>query len=257
MNEKTVYDQIKEKPLELVWSDNAHLETKKRGPYLTGKTKKSIYFDKYGPSGSFTKAAKGTAKITTYLNKSTSDDFTEVLDDAENEGWNKLALNERIKNLKIELQKQQKELMVTEYNKKRAIFEYLRRLDENGRGKEKASKEAAELVYIEHALFKARTIQYWVNYWLQYNHLPVSRQGKHQKTVQLIDDEDVAEECYSWIRSQGGTTTPLKFKEFIKQKLLINAEIMKKKTISMAISARWLNVLGFSFQSQKQGKNIY
>ena len=54
--------------------------------------------------------------------------------------------------------------MVTEYNKKRAIFEYLRRLDENGRGKEKASKEAAELVYIEHALFKARTIQYWANY---------------------------------------------------------------------------------------------
>ena len=91
MNEKAVYDQIKEKPLELVWPDNAHLETKKRGPYLTRKMKKSTYFDKYGPSGSFTKAAKGTAKITTYLNKPTPDDFTEVLNDAENEGWDKLA----------------------------------------------------------------------------------------------------------------------------------------------------------------------
>ena len=61
--------------------------------------KKSTYFDKYGPSGSFTKAAKGTAKITTYLNKPTPDDLTDVLDDAENEGWNKLVLNEKIKNL--------------------------------------------------------------------------------------------------------------------------------------------------------------
>src|SRR5271154_5446931 len=45
---------------ELVWSNNACLEKKKRGPYLAGKTKKSTYFNKYGPSGSFTKAAKGT-----------------------------------------------------------------------------------------------------------------------------------------------------------------------------------------------------
>src|SRR5215470_14807751 len=47
----------------LVWSSNAQLEQKKRGPYLTGITKKSTYFDKYGPSGSFTRAAKGTLNI--------------------------------------------------------------------------------------------------------------------------------------------------------------------------------------------------
>ena len=48
-------------------------------------------------SGSFTRAAKGTTKISTYLNKSIPDDFTEVLNDAENEGWDKLALNEKSK----------------------------------------------------------------------------------------------------------------------------------------------------------------
>ena len=48
-----------------------------------------------------------------------------------------------------------------------AISEYLRRLDENERGKVKASEEAAELVYIEYAPFKVRAIQYWGNYWLQ------------------------------------------------------------------------------------------
>ena len=46
------------KKVELVWSNNAYLERKKRGPYLTGKTKKSTYFDKYEPSGSFTKELK-------------------------------------------------------------------------------------------------------------------------------------------------------------------------------------------------------
>src|SRR6266498_5639488 len=59
----------KEDKYKLVWSDNAEFEQKKRGPYLIGKTKKSIYFDKYGPSGSFTKAAKGTIKISTLINK--------------------------------------------------------------------------------------------------------------------------------------------------------------------------------------------
>ncbi|CAG8722282.1 5304_t:CDS:1, partial [Ambispora leptoticha] len=47
-------------------------------------------------------------------------------------------------------------------------------------------------------------------------------------------------------------TTPLKFKEFIKEKLLVNSGILKKNIISIATAARWLNVLGYFFQSQKQ-----
>lgn len=247
------------KPLELNWTVDAYLEKKKRGPYLTGKTKKSTHFDKYGPSGSFTKAAKGTAKITTFMKKSQSvpDDFDEILDMDDDEEQNHLDLIEKIENLKTELVKQQKTLTVTEYNKKRAVFEYLKRLDDNGKGKMKASIEAAKLVFIEYAPYKPRTIQYWANFWLKYNHLPVSRQGKHQKMVRLIDEEDIAEECHTWIRSQGGTTTPLKFKEFIEQKLLINTGITKKKTICVDTAARWLNVLGYFFQSQKQGKPFF
>lgn len=68
----------------------------------------------------------------------------------------------------------------------------MRRLDDNGRGKTKASIEVAQLVYIDSAPYRARTIRYWANYWFQYNHLPISRQGKHQKTMRLIDDEDIA-----------------------------------------------------------------
>ncbi len=97
--------------------------------------------------------------------QSIPDDFDEVLDDMENEEQNhQLDLNKRIENLKMELKEQQKSLTVTEYNKKRAIFEYLKRLDEIG--KQKASIEAAQLVFIESAPFRARTIRYWGNYWL-------------------------------------------------------------------------------------------
>ena len=140
------------------------MKQKKCEFYLTGKTKKSTYFDKYRPSGSFTKAAIGTANILTLINKHKSipDDFDEVLDDMKNEEFNHTLLNlkERVKNLKVELKEKQKSLTVTEYNKKRAIFEYLRRLDDNGNEKVKASMEAAKLVFIESALYRAKTIRY-------------------------------------------------------------------------------------------------
>ncbi|CAH1770324.1 11282_t:CDS:2, partial [Entrophospora sp. SA101] len=57
----------------------------------------------------------------------------------------------------------------------------------------------------------------------------VSRQGKHQKTIRIIDDEDIAEKCHMWI----GTITPLKFKNFVEQKLLVENGITKKKDISV------------------------
>jgi len=108
-------------------------------------------------------------------------------------------LKERIENLKVKLKENQRSLTVTEYNKKQAIFEYLKRLDNNGNGKVKASMEAAKLVFIESALHRAKTIYYWTNYWLQYNYLPISYQDKYQKIVHLIDDEDIVEKCHIWI----------------------------------------------------------
>ena len=85
-----------------------------------------------------------------------------------NEEFNHTLLNlkERVENLKVELKEKQKSLTVTEYNKKWAIFEYLRRLDDNGNGKVKASMEAAKLVFIESTPYRAKTIRYWANYWL-------------------------------------------------------------------------------------------
>ncbi len=95
------------------------------------------------------------------------------IDDIKNEEQNNL--KKKIESLKIKLKEKQKLLTVIEYNKKQAIFEYLKKLDNNEKGMVKASIEAVELVFIESASYRVRTIQYWANYWLQYNHLSINR----------------------------------------------------------------------------------
>ena len=61
-----IEEEIKNRLLEigLSWKQNTHLEKKIRGPYLTKKTPKSTYYNKYDPNGTWTKTSKGTSKIT-------------------------------------------------------------------------------------------------------------------------------------------------------------------------------------------------
>ena len=107
-------------------------------------------------------------------------------------------------------------MTITEYNKKRAIYEYLTRLNN---GKMHASLEAAKMVFVDGGPWKARRIRYYANYWLLNNKFPVSRHGKHQKTIRLIDDEDIAEKCRIWIHKQNFKATPTTFKEFVEKEL--------------------------------------
>ncbi|CAB4446638.1 unnamed protein product [Rhizophagus irregularis] len=86
-------------------------------------------------------------------------------------------MTEKIKELKEQLEKQYSQLTVTEYNYKRAIFEYLTLLNSNNRyGQMDISLEIAQKIFIN-----------------------ASKYEKHQKTVRVIDDEDVAEKCHVWI----------------------------------------------------------
>ena len=86
---------------------------------MTGKTKKSTFYDKYGPSGSFTLAAKGTAKITKFLqpvNNDASpellpDDFLEVLNDIDDEEQiQQFSIQEKLEILKEKFHAQKKNL---------------------------------------------------------------------------------------------------------------------------------------------------
>jgi len=250
------------KELKLEWKENVQLEKTKRGPYMRGKTPKSTYYDKYGPSGSFTKAAAGNEKITSLFKVQTKDPeqfryntTEEALSDSEEEkiNLNNYLIKEKITELKDQLEKKHKEMNVIEYNQKRAIYEYLVLLDDKGCGRIDASLQVAKKVFIGAGPWKAQKIRYAANYWLLNNKLPMSRHGKHQKTVRLIDDEDVAEKCQVWIREKNYHATPSSFKTFIEQNLLPNIGIAKKKDISLSTAKRWLNILGYTFKLHHQG----
>ncbi|GBC21156.2 hypothetical protein RIR_jg24235.t1 [Rhizophagus irregularis DAOM 181602=DAOM 197198] len=259
--EKEKNTQSKLMMIELEWDVNNEFEKKKRGPYSACKTPKSTYYDKWGPSGSFTKAAFGTSKITSFfpVYKAQSNTDHNIENESEQSGSEEenickvTNIDARMKALKEELGSQHNKMKVNEYNKKRAIFEYLKLSDENGGGKMEASLNVARMVFVDGGVWKARQIRNWANYWLLHNALPISYQGKHQKTIRLIDDEDVAEECHAWIRDQNYKVMPIKFKEFIEHNLLAKLEINKKKTINISTAVRWLHILGYTKQRQKQG----
>src|SRR5437763_1767693 len=105
-----------------------------RGLYLIGPTKKSTFYDNYGPSGKWTKAAEGASKLTSFFsskNKEITENETD--DDIEEtfmgDEWNFKEMELKIEELKEELKSSQYKMSVIEYNKKRAIFEMLKRIN--------------------------------------------------------------------------------------------------------------------------------
>jgi hypothetical protein len=146
----------------LTWKKNNQFEKMKRGQYLKGKTPKSTYYDKYGPNGLFTKAAADTQKITNFFKVSSIQDtesnsnnpnLDQTLSDSDDEAeCCTYQIDERIRSLKEQLEKQHRKMSVIEYNSKRAIFEYLTRLDS---GKMHASLEAAKIVFVDGGPWKA------------------------------------------------------------------------------------------------------
>src|SRR2546429_2089268 len=105
-----------------------------RGPYLTGPTKKFTFYDNYGPSGKWTKAAESASKLTSFFSSKnkeiteneTDDDIEETFID--NDEWDFKEIELKVEELKEELKSSQYKISVIEYNKKRAIFEILKRI---------------------------------------------------------------------------------------------------------------------------------
>ena len=134
---------------------------------MAGKTPRSTYYDKWGPSGSFTKSAIGTSKITSFFPAQFNTDDVIINHDIEGEKsvteseeeneelWEGNKIDVKIKTLKKELESHHNKMKVNECNKKRAIFEYLKLLDENGGGKMKASLNVAQMVFVDGGIWKA------------------------------------------------------------------------------------------------------
>ena len=74
-------------------------------------------------------------------------------------------INEKLQELKEQLEKHHDQLTIFEYNYKRAIFEYLTLLNNNNRCKRiNVSLEVAQKVFIDGGIWKAKKIQHFTKY---------------------------------------------------------------------------------------------
>ncbi|PKK60770.1 hypothetical protein RhiirC2_792843 [Rhizophagus irregularis] len=178
---------------------------------MEGKTLKSTYYDKYSPSGSLTKVAAGTKKITNFFNNSNTQATDLQL-------FNQDTLNDILSDTDSSDSESEVVCPLIKYNYKRVIFEYLTLLNNNN-GREK--------------------VDISLKYWLLNNKLPKSRHEKHQKTIRVIDDEDVAERCHIWIRKQNFNTTPATFKKFVENELFPAIGIAREKSITIMIAMKY------------------
>ncbi|RGB24274.1 hypothetical protein C1646_773324 [Rhizophagus diaphanus] len=111
------------------------------------KIPKSTYYNKYGPSGSLTKAAAGTKKITNFFNNSDTQATDLQL-------FNQDILNDILSDTDSSDLESDIACPLIEYNYKRAIFEYLTLLNNNnGHGKVDINLKVVQKIYID-ATFK-------------------------------------------------------------------------------------------------------
>ncbi|CAG8657828.1 5709_t:CDS:1, partial [Ambispora gerdemannii] len=122
----------------LVWKEPERENTR-----IIKGVPKTTYYRKFGASGMLATAAKETHKITNFFGPMAGS--STLVSSASSGVSNKL--DDEIIQLREDLLKNGRVLTALEYNERRAVYEYLMRLD-NDHGKMKASQETANMVYI-------------------------------------------------------------------------------------------------------------
>ena len=66
-----------------------------------------------------------------------------------------------------------------------------------------------------------RMVRTWAVCYALFGKLPDSKQGGHQKTSSLVNDEDFQKDCITWLRAQlKNKHTPVAFHKFISKELI-------------------------------------
>ncbi|GBB94418.1 hypothetical protein RclHR1_23500001 [Rhizophagus clarus] len=243
----------------------------------------------YGPSGTFTKAAKLSQPITNFFHKrqiekvdddevdadEIGEDDNNELEDKDNEGEledndyieleNKNEEEELGDNDEEGLENKDKELR--DYNndelKDKDDDEGLEEDDDNTRDKTErkidnfntklASLHSAKIVY-DKGSYKVKQIRIWAKYWIEHGTLPKSLQGCHQKIKSIIDDKDVIERSLLFICEKERKTTLKEYQTFVEEVLFLQLGIDEsKRSISIKTSCVWLKKLGLIPQLRKKG----
>ncbi len=159
--EQDMQDRLLKVDFGLKWRPDAKLEIEKRDPYKVGKTPKSTYYDKWEPSGLWTKAAKGTQKLESFFNlqdESMQEGSQDISSDEEEASMFVQPSEDIVLSLEKDLKENFNEMLAKEYVTKRAIFEYLKHLLKEEK-KIKASMDTVNIVYNSNSKLTATWVQ--------------------------------------------------------------------------------------------------
>jgi hypothetical protein len=145
------------------------------------------------------------------------------------------------------------------------VFDHLRLLSvrkflqfvQEGRDLIGSSVMVADMVF-SGGSFKATCIRSWAKYYLEFGVLLEHRQGKHQKTKSLIDDEDVYNKCRKWLRSQkDGEVMPATFAKYVNETLIPSfTGAPLKNNVTPETCRVWL-VSKFDFEYHEHRQGVY
>jgi hypothetical protein len=103
-----------------------------------------------------------------------------------------------------------------------------------------------------------RTVRTWTLHYIFFGKLPISKQGKHQKTTSLLNDEDFQKDCIDWLRNQpSNKRTPKAFNAFLANELIPSKfGVQNISKISERTANNWMHKIGYIFGTWKKGVYI-
>ena len=245
---------------DLCWKEGA--EDQFRGKYGTGGSRMAVWREKKEK-----KIRQAIAATQGFDFKTWSRVDVVVIDDEEEKVADELSV--RLAELaKVIVTSNNKKLIRREvkiglsrydFVRHQAVFRYLK-LRQKGVKKMKASQMCSEAFFSRSTIngHVCRSIRAWGDEWLLNGTLPRSKQGCHQKTPLLIEDEDVRDRCLVYLRTKVKTKRGISvhhFNSWIEKELLPVLDAKKKKTVCLRTVYYWLQRLGFN--AKKYQKGIY
>lgn len=143
-----------------------------------------------------------------------------------------------------------------------AKYDYIRymsllrffQLTKNGKRRVEASIDAASLFPDKSSRYQAKKIRKWAQHFLKTQSLPEHRQGKHIKTKSLIYDEDIANECRRYLKSQvNDSITAHSFVQWVTNQLHLKVDLPRPVSISERTAIRWIHYLGMNYLTYSKG----
>ena len=128
----------------------------------------------------------------------------------------------------------------------------------DGRKLMAASEQAVKILGIQgREQTGCKMVRAWGRRYYEDLSFPVEKRGRHQKTMSLIDDEDVRRRCLEYLRAQhSDKLTTRGFFNFVNTELLPEVTGSPNTTICLRTAQNWMHVLNFEFGEETKGAYV-